>query len=69
MFIVASRKQKRTILLRRGNKNGNICCAEEIKWLYLQKNTIMVTKETIREIILDNRKEVSKRERFSKYIK
>lgn len=62
MFIVASRKQKRTILLRRGNKNGNICCTEEIKWLYLQKNTIMVTKETIREIILDNRKEVSKRE-------
>ena len=24
-------------LLRRGNKNGDFCCVEEIKYLYLQK--------------------------------
>ena len=49
-------------LLRQGNKNSIFYCEKETKYLYLQKFSIMITKETIREIILDNRKEVSKRE-------
>ena len=36
-IFISSTQQKQPILLRRGNKNCQFCCVEEIKWLYLQK--------------------------------